>query len=272
VKPASIFWWGVGLSGAVALVVKARQTVAMNMRSLPDRVGTPPQPPAEAEPTGLGDLRPFALTQDEIVQAVRDGRLQFTWRELPGHPGVYAFEDAGKIDGVRVPVSARTTVAIAQILTSQLGQVVLPTSPLVEDLIYNAAGVRVKPYAFDVGTHGTSVPRFNAVVDRQIAQQTAGRPAWDFVSCVGKSWVFSNMAIDHPGHPINYGFHWPAATATTDDGPWWSVDGKSKVFQQPGARHNPDHYDYSQTLRLCRLDGGASLPSHETLRANKLWY
>jgi len=272
-KPSQVFWWGVGASAVAALLFRAREVVR-ERQVLPEadaggHEGTPPGDPLigfQGEPA-----RPFALTQADIIQAVRDGRLEFRWRELPSHPGVSVFEDAGRIDGVRVPVSARTTAAVAEILSSQLGALVSPTTALIEDLVYNSADVVTRPYAYDVANMGRSVPMFNASVDRQIAAQTSGRPGWGFVSSVGKSWVLDNMAISHPGAPVNYGFHWPAGTRTTKDGPWPSVDGRSMVFQQPGTRHNPEHFDYSQTLRLCRLDGVA-IPSHEPLRATKLWY
>jgi len=117
-----------------------------------------------------------------------------------------------------------------------------------------------------------SVATFGHSLDNQISQLTSGRPGWGIISCVGKSWVLSNMALDHPGKAINYGMHWPSNTATSSSGPWPSIDLRSKVFQQPGSWHDPDHWDYSQTLRLCKLAPGKQLPSHEALRATKLWY
>lgn len=253
-----------GAAGAGALAVGMRRR----------RAASSPAPSSSSDLLPVGYTVPaggFMLSQLDIVQAARDGRLEYRWRDLPGAPGVSVFEDAAKLEGLRVPVSARTTKMIAEILASETGENVLPTTPLVEDLIYDSADLRVKPVAFDTADP-RSVAAFNASIEQQIAQQTGGRPGWGLVSCVGKSWVLSNMAIDHPGAAINYGFHWPLATVTGQNGPWPSVDGKSKVFQQPGARHNADHWDYSQTLRLCRLDAGASLPSHEPLRATKLWY
>lgn len=272
--PARLFWWGVGISAGAALLWRAREIARDSIAKLPaepeEGEGKPPADPL----VGFGGetLPPFGLSQADIIQAVRDGRLEYRWRELASQPGVWVFEDAGRINGVRVPVSARTTAAIAEILSSQLGAVVSPTTPLIEDLVYNAADVVIKPYAYDVTDSPKSVPAFNQSIERQIARQTSGRPGWGFVSCVGKSWVRSNMALAHPGQAINYGFHWPRGTPSTKDGPWPSVDGQSMVFQQPGSRHNVDHYDYSQTLRLCRLDGGVAIPSHETLRADRLWY
>lgn len=262
VTPQQVFWWGLGTSAAAAFLV-----------SLRDRARRPSSQgasPAEPEPTfrKVADVPPFRLTQAEILNAALENRLEFRWTELPGYPGVWVFEDAAKLDGIRVPVSPRTTQAIADAL--QLS----PTTALVEDAVYNAATVRLKPVAFPVADQAegvASVPDFNADLDRQIARQTLGRPGWGLVASVGKSWVLSNLVLEHPGRAVNYGFHWPATTTVTSRGPWPSVDGRSKVFQQPGWAHGLDHVDYSQTLRLCRLDSGAALPSHEPLRINRLW-
>ena len=220
---------------------------------------------------GISLLEPIIFSQADIIQAARDGRLQYHWADLPGYDGVQVFEDAARIDGLRVPVSARTTAAIVEILSAALQSTVTPTTPLVEDILYNMADVKVRPMPQQVDSPA-SAALFTNSLDRQISQLTSGRPGWGIVSCVGKSWVLSNMAVEHPGKAINYGMHWPLLTGTTSAGPWPSIDGKSKVFQQPGSVHDPDHYDYSQTLRLCKLAPGAQLPSHEPLRATKLWY
>lgn len=244
---------------------------------------------AKPKPSELDQVIPigyvagsFRVTQADVLSAARAGRLVYTWVDLPGVPGVQVFEDAAKLDGVRVPVSAETTAAIVELLNTEAGWTVSPTTPLVEDLIYNAADVRVRPVAQAVADGSFAVPAFNQSIDKQIAAQAAGPRARQIVSCVGKSWVLANMAVDHPGHPVNYGFHWPLSTAMSystnaagdrvEAGPWPSVDGKSKVFQQPGTRHNAQHWDYSQTLRLCRLAAGVRIPSHEQLRADRLWY
>lgn len=219
---------------------------------------------------GMSLLEGITFTQEAIIQAAREGKLEYHWADLLGYDGVQVFEDAARIDGVRVPVSARTTAAIAEILSSSLGANISPTTPLVEDILYDTADLKVRPIPQKVDDP-RSVFLFSSAIDDQIKQQTSGRPGWGIVSCVGKSWVLSNMALDHPGRAVNYGMHFPLSTPSTN-GPWPSVDGKSKVFQQPGTAHNPDHSDYSQTLRLCKLAPGAQLPSHEPLRATKLWY
>ncbi len=63
-------------------------------------------------PPAPGSASLWPLTQTEVVQAVKDGRAEFAFTELPGAPGVFVTSDAIKIDGVRVPVTAQTTQAV----------------------------------------------------------------------------------------------------------------------------------------------------------------
>src|SRR5690606_37586545 len=67
------------------------------------------------------------------------------------------------------------------------------------------------------------------------------------VATVGKSWVSSRA-----GGVVNYGWHGGSAA-------YGAVTKGLKVWQTMGRRHNADHYDYSQTLRLvksqCTING-----------------
>jgi len=204
-----------------------------------------------------GNVPKWQGTQAQILEEVGKGNYELRWMELPGYDGVEVSEDALRIEGIRVPVSARTLDSLCVMLEAS------PTTPLIDDLIYENATWRVAPRTFNVADP-EAVWRFNAAIDEQLSAQSLGRLAWGLVSSVGKSWVLSNLALEHPGRAINYGLHSPSA-------PYKSVDGKVKVWQQPSWAHNPDHADYSQVARLCRLQKGASLPSHEKLKNNLLW-
>jgi hypothetical protein len=202
----------------------------------------------------------WSMSQNDVLQAVVAGRAQFDWIELPNSPGVFVFADAMKIDGVRVPVSAYATDDIAQALG------VLPTTSMVEDLIQEAATVRVEPTPqnFQHIQEDAIVRAYNADLDRQIAGRSG------LVACVGKSWVLDNVAITHPGRAVNYGMF-------RHDGPYQNVGasfGKTpfKLWQQPSTAHDPAHWDYSQVLRLCKLAPGVRMPSYGTLQATKLFY
>ena len=216
----------------------------------------------------------FSLSQQGIIEAVRSGRAQFTWAPLPGAPGVSVTTDAIRVDGVLVPVSAATTAAIAEILSGALGKNVVPTTALVEDLIWAGAGVHVEPPLYDPSRPGaadiqvrdTTIREYSALLDRQIERSRSLGASGPIVACVGKSWILSNLAIEHPGRAINYGMY-------RSDGLYSSVTGGYKLWQQPSWAHSPDHWDYSQTCRLALLEAGASLPNHDgQLRATKLWY
>ena len=204
-------------------------------------------------------------TQEEVLQAIRDGRAVFQWRELPQLRGLEVFADALQVDGVRVPVTARTTKAAAELLNAS------PTTALVEDWIFNEADIRTTPQTQDYRTMMTpkAVGKFNAVLDQQIRKRRELSPSpIPIVSDVGKSWIVDNAALRSPGMAVNYGLHLP-------DAPYTSIDGRSKLWQTPGTKHEPDHWDYSQTLRLMRYNGGPvpldRMPAHETLRTDQLW-
>jgi hypothetical protein len=204
-----------------------------------------------------GSAPKWKATQDDLIARVRAGEYELEWQALPGYSGVEASRDALRIEGVRVPVSARTLDAICVLLEAT------PTTPLIEDVIYDNATVRIAPATFNTADP-EAVWRFNQAIDLQLDAQLRGSPLGGFVSDVGKSWVISNLSLDHRGRAINYGLHSPSA-------PYRSVNGKSKVWQQPSWAHNPDHWDYSQTARLCRLASGVELPSLEKLRTHQLW-
>ncbi len=225
-----------------------------------------PTLPPEAEPASYqliqdpGTMKPWAMTQSDVLQAVKDGRAQFAFVPLPGAPGVYVTTDAVKVDGVRVPVTARTTQAVADYLG------VLPTTALVEDMIHAAAAIRVEPPTAnpDAMQSDGVIRGYSVSIDNQVrASGLADVPA-AIVSSVGKSWVLDNAELNVPGRAVNYGL-------IRADGPYESVTRQFKLWQQPGWKHNPDHWDYSQTLRLCRLDPGASLPSIGKLQVTRLW-
>lgn len=223
--------------------------------------------PVAAEPANgfqlVGDvstMKPWALSQVDVVQAVKDGRAEYSFVPLPGAAGVYVTTDAVKVDGVRVPVSARTTQAVCD----HLG--VSPTTSLVEDMIHDAAGTVVVPPTADASIMQTdgAVRGFSASIDKQI-YEAGFRNVSGIVSSVGKSWILDNAELNVPGRPVNYGLFRP-------DGPVKSVTGKFRLWQDPGWAHaNPDHWDYSQTLRLVRLDPGAALPSLTRLQVTRLW-
>lgn len=220
------------------------------------------KPPSDFQFVGdVGTMKTWAMSQADVIQAVKDGRAEYSFVPLPGASGVYVTTDAVKIDGVRVPVSARTTQAVCDYLGAS------PTTSLVEDMIHDAAGTVVVPPTVNPdtmpGQADAAVRGFSTSIDRQI-YDAGFRNVSGIVSSVGKSWILDNAELNVPGRAVNYGLFRP-------DGPVKSVTGKFRLWQDPGWVHNQDHWDYSQTLRLVRLDPGASLPSLNRLQVTRLW-
>lgn len=233
-------------------------------------------PPAGKAPPKTGSL-PFALSslEKDILIAAKQGKLEFKWTTLPAAPDVEVTTDAVKLDGVRFPVTAR----LAQWVCDILGDDIRLTTPWVEDFIEEGAVKRVVSPTYDYRKMHTAaaVEHFNAGLDAQLQ----GYGERQLVGCVGKSWVLVRALEMVPGVPspsknatrdgqgmlitdgmptaVNYGMFRP-------DGPYTSVTGKYKLWQQPGYAHNIAHWDYSQVLRLCRPRyAGVKIPGDTAL-------
>lgn len=156
--------------------------------------------------------------------------LEYEWFPIDEGPvRFWVFRDAGKINGVRIDVSA----AEAQAWADELGA--LLTTPKIEDLIYKHASVKIPPFPSDVVS--TTEGQHSAKIDKAIGNQSG------LVATVGKSWVLTDKLS--PTVAANYGWH----TAQKASEPSVSLPSVN-VWQGVGHKHNPHHRDYSQTLRL----------------------
>ena len=192
------------------------------------------------------------MKQSAIVQAVREGRYDpITWAEVHSGPvAISVMADALKIDGVRVPVSARTAQHCADALGSSL------TTPLIEDLIFQAADVRIRAFTIETGPALQPSIGWSQAVEnsKRIDEALAAEGALpsQLVATVGKAWCLGNVLFAKLGRALNYGWHAKGATEH-------AVSDELMVWQSIGTRHNADHWDYSQTLRLvrrsCRVAG-----------------
>ena len=189
------------------------------------------------------------LTQGQILDRIRAGDAVWRWADLPvaGRLVLRVMPDALKLDGLRVPVSARTAQQAADLLGAML-----PTA-LVEDLVWRAAKVRVRP--IPQRSDWWSAHMWEAVeqAHQDIQEQLPADVASDaLVATVGKSWVLTNELLAHEGRAANYGWHHTGAG-------FRAVSGSVPVWQPLSTAHNVDHWDYSQTLRLvsrdCLVDG-----------------
>lgn len=186
----------------------------------------------------------------DILLAIREGRAEWHWATVKSGPVTLSvFADALKVDGVRVSVSART----AQTVADNLGCIL--TTPLIEDLIYQQAEVRIPPFPGEVTER--LAKDHSADIDKMLARGAKSIQPETLIATVGKSWVLSNKAT--ADRAVNYGWHcerWRGGTVPVSRA-FHATD--VQVIQPPSTAHNLEHVDYSQTLRLvdahCQFDG-----------------
>jgi hypothetical protein len=174
---------------------------------------------------------------DAIMRAIANGEYEVEWVDLPmGRLTIQVGRDALRVRGLRVAVSARLWQRIADALGW-----ILPT-PRIVDAIAEAATIRIAPHTQAPGPWmglRAAIVRHHDAVQADVDTATR-RGEIGLIDTVGKAWVLV------PGIPArraaNYG---------------WHVGGKP--IQPVGFAHDPDHVDYSQTLRPvqdnCTVDG-----------------
>lgn len=203
----------------------------------------------------------------DVVQAVREGKGIFQWKEiLREHNGyklyISVFRDAMKFndvpsmtwdfkminpndlrDGVRLPATAHQLQEIADLLHAMF-----MTPVIIEELSLQAE------LLFDCITkvNGVIVANtpYHALHDKIEAaiKKAGGDNGEKLIACVGKYWCILN-ALHNKGKihgdwkSCNFG--WIAKRASGR-----GVTTRVQCWQRPGQRHNKRHWDPSQTIRL----------------------
>lgn len=236
----------------------------------------------------------------DVVSAVRNGQARFEWDEVVSEAdgnrlyvsvmrdairfdGVPAMNwhrdsvpgDGRTFDGVRVPATAAEMQEIADMLFCML-----PT-PRVLDLVWAQAKLRFDPVVNLGAGKIVATQNVNDVheaVEKRIAA-AGGYPERGIVASVGKYWVVCNSleAPSPDSRPYgirtacNYGWH-------SSSGAYAGVTPGVKVWQGIGTRHNDEHVDPSQVIRLMyrmarlvRADGSEDrVDLHEVAKDNVL--
>ena len=199
----------------------------------------------------------------DIVKNQQD-RLGFEWSSLKlqneEHVGMFfVLNDALKIDGIRINLTAATQQRIADywgamLLTAKLA-----------DLIWHNAQVRLHPCPRQITSSTEAMIKHSQDIDKQLENvDYEGK----LISTVGKHWIIdSKLATPKvPNQAINYGWHFKGhsfqgisggynASLLKDpqSGMYW------KMIQTIGTHHDSAHVDYSQICRLvtreCIIDG-----------------
>lgn len=186
----------------------------------------------------------------DITAAIREGRARVEWTNLvseyKGHRlTMRVFRDAMKIDNIRQPVTAKQMQEVADLCACMM-----PT-PKILDLIWIEAGktgVRFDPIInFNGKIVADLTPEVvSPLVDAEIHKKGDNG---GIIDSVGKYWVLTNtLNLSHGNlygihNSCNYGWHSSIGVSA-------GVTPGLKVWQGMGWRHNDEHVDPSQVIRL----------------------
>lgn len=190
------------------------------------------------------------MDQSQVVRAVQAGAASFCWVKL-GEIEVMA--RPLRVGDRYAAVSARTAQLCAQALSDDAHDVSLTTT-IIEDAIWSAATEKPEPHLISPQRMNIASTAALEEASGKLAQKLMSVPEDALVS-YGKSWVLDAELASHPGRAANYGM-------PSKHGAYVSSDGRYKLWQPLGFRHDWEHYDYSQLLRLARRPRGSSLPGY----------
>lgn len=195
-----------------------------------------------------------------VLGAIAEGRFEHDFVPITiqagGHTGVFRVsQDALKIDGVRINVSAALQQHIADLLGAYL------LTPKLMDQLWAQRAVTISPCVQTMTTTSAGMIEHSTCIDAKIAQ-AGGMPAGGIVQTIGKTWVITNALLDHPDRACNDGWHLehPMVGIPFDDAP--TLPG-AHIIQSPGYRHDAAWLDDSQMCLLvhrdCEVDGSPAL-------------
>jgi hypothetical protein len=189
-----------------------------------------------------------------VLGAVAEGRFEHTFVPLVvdagGHRGIFAVsQDALRMDGVRIDVSAILQQHVADLLGAHL------LTPKLFDQMWANRAVTLLPCTQPITSSAAGMVGHSACVDKRLAA-AGGTPPNGIVQTVGKTWVLSNKLTDRVAMNMGWHLDQPLAGVPFDSAP--TLPG-AHMIQSPGTRHGPNHVDYSQIAlfvkRECVVDG-----------------
>lgn len=193
--------------------------------------------------------------QDQILSEVHNSNASFNFAEIystyKNHSATfYIFNDALKIENIRVNVSAATMQKIANHLNC-----ILPTAKLY-DLMYSQAQKKIPPKPRAISSTKDAMIAHSLEIDQSITNS-------NIIATVGKVWILDNNTPKDMA--CNYGWHFEGDSYqgirgdVTASGIVDSAGKPIRMIQSRGYRHNSSHCDYSQICILvskeCIVDG-----------------
>lgn len=171
--------------------------------------------------------------------------------DVDGHQVVLkVMDDALKVDGVRVNVSATLSQELADVFDASL-----PTS-MVTDVMYACATRRAEPRPQPISNSAAAMIKHSEAVEKQVGS------GGGLAATVGKHWVLDKKLESSKSDACNYGWHFTGANfqgirGSSAASKYAGVD--VRVIQPNATAHDRFHCDYSQICQLvsqqCWVDG-----------------
>lgn len=207
-------------------------------------------------PEEHGPAREQAILEAVEAREIAPLRWVDVKSTVAGHAATLrVLEDALRLgtaeDSFRVTVSPRTEQQIADMLRASL-----QTRKIV-NLVWDQAAVRVTPSVLPPDAFMGRTTRMKRHHDL-VEMKRAGRPG--LIENVGKHWVLSNRIASLSSTAANYGWF---DTGAPD------VENGYRLWQPLGIKHNLEHCDYSQVVRLVQSQAivdGETMELAELLR------
>lgn len=187
-----------------------------------------------------------------IFDRVMAGTFEAKWVDLSYEMSgkkvkLQIMEDALKIDGVRVNVSASLQQRLADVFDASL------MTAQVADLVYVNAVRRIDPVPMQISTSVAAMMKHSSSVDAKLKTLSISS---GLVADPGKHWILDKKIESLPGRACNYGWHFSGSSYLGIKGfsvasKFNVVNSKSvRVIQPNATAHDALHSDYSQVCQL----------------------
>jgi len=196
-----------------------------------------------------------------ILDRVLAGTFEASWTEITHSAGGYVakfqvMDDALKIDGIRVNVSAKLQQNLADLFDASM------MTAQLADIVYISAQRRIDPAPMTISSTVASMIKHSSNVDAKIKKLGVDS---GLVADPGKHWILDRKLEQLPGRACNYGWHFSGNSFQGINGfsvpsSYNKLNGKPvKVIQPNATAHDMLHSDYSQICQLvsqtCWVDG-----------------
>lgn len=196
-----------------------------------------------------------------VLNRVLAGTFEASWTEITHSASGYVakfqvMDDALKIDGVRVNVSATLQQNLADLFDASL------MTAQLADIVYINAQRRIDPAPMTISSTVASMIKHSSNVDARLKNLNVDS---GLVADPGKHWILDKKLEQLSGRACNYGWHFSGNSYRGINGfavasNYNKLNGKPvKVIQPNAIAHDVSHSDYSQICQLvsqtCWVDG-----------------